>query len=161
MPKPAIYGARSCGKITHNPPARNNALRPTVFIHTNHKQMLGAIMSRYSLQKRSAHADRFDVRFIEVFHRGWDMHTQLPKRIQVQAKDVDQAQAALVRYTGREEKSATAWVKWLKANRDYLFFTDCEGFRFKVDEEAKRKGVPTKKLRGWSSEEVDYRPDHG
>ena len=37
-----------------------------------------------------------DVRFIELFHRGWDMHTQLPKRIQVQAKDVDQPQAALV-----------------------------------------------------------------
>ena len=37
-----------------------------------------------------------DVRFIQVFHRGWDMHTQLPKRIQVQAKDVDQPQAALV-----------------------------------------------------------------
>jgi hypothetical protein len=37
-----------------------------------------------------------DVRFIELFHRGWDMHTQLPTRIQVQAKDVDQPQAALV-----------------------------------------------------------------
>tara|TARA_R110002110_G_scaffold205066_1_gene416656 strand:+ start:48994 stop:49884 length:891 start_codon:yes stop_codon:yes gene_type:complete len=41
-------------------------LKPTVFIHTNHKQMLGAIISRYSLQKNSAHADKFDVRFIEV-----------------------------------------------------------------------------------------------
>jgi hypothetical protein len=28
--------------------------------------MLGALVSRYSLQKRSAHADKFDVRFIEV-----------------------------------------------------------------------------------------------
>ena len=37
-----------------------------------------------------------DVRFIELFHRGWDMHTQLPKRIKVQAKDVDQPQAALL-----------------------------------------------------------------
>ena len=37
-----------------------------------------------------------DVRFVEVFHRGWDMHTQLPRRIQTQAKDVDQPQAALV-----------------------------------------------------------------
>ena len=37
-----------------------------------------------------------DVRFIELFHRGWDMHTQLPKRIKVQAKDVDQPQAALI-----------------------------------------------------------------
>ena len=37
-----------------------------------------------------------DVRFVQLFHRGWDMHTQLPRRIQTQAKDVDQPQAALV-----------------------------------------------------------------
>jgi len=41
-------------------------LKPTVFIHTNHKQMLGALVSRYSLRKRSAHANKFDVKFIEV-----------------------------------------------------------------------------------------------
>jgi hypothetical protein len=41
-------------------------LKPTVFIHTNHKQMLGALVSRYSLQKNSAHAGEFDVKFIEV-----------------------------------------------------------------------------------------------
>ena len=37
-----------------------------------------------------------DVRFIQLFHRGWDMHTQLPKRIRTQAMDVDQPQAALI-----------------------------------------------------------------
>jgi hypothetical protein len=37
-----------------------------VFIHTNHKQMLGALVSRYSLQRNSATADKFDVRLIEV-----------------------------------------------------------------------------------------------
>ena len=37
-----------------------------------------------------------DVRFIQLFHRGWDQHTRLPRGIQLQAKDVDQAQAALV-----------------------------------------------------------------
>ena len=37
-----------------------------------------------------------DVRFIQLFHRGWDHHTRLPRSIQRQAKDVDQAQAALV-----------------------------------------------------------------
>ena len=37
-----------------------------------------------------------DVRFIQLFHRGWDHHTRLPRSIQLQAKDVDQAQAALV-----------------------------------------------------------------
>ena len=37
-----------------------------------------------------------DVRFIQLYHRGWDMHDRLPPRIQVQAKDVDQPQAALI-----------------------------------------------------------------
>ena len=37
------------------------------------------------------------VRFIQCFHRGWDQHTRLPRGIERQARDVDQAQAALVR----------------------------------------------------------------
>jgi len=41
-------------------------LKPTVFIHTNHKQMLGALVSRYSLRKHSAHNEQFDIQFIEV-----------------------------------------------------------------------------------------------
>ncbi|MEZ5503526.1 MAG: hypothetical protein R3E50_13045 [Halioglobus sp.] len=43
-------------------------MKPTVFIHTNDKQMLGALVSRYTLRKRSAHADAFDVKFVEVKH---------------------------------------------------------------------------------------------
>jgi len=41
-------------------------LKPTVFIHTNHKQMLGAVVSKYTLQRNSDHSGQFDVRFIEV-----------------------------------------------------------------------------------------------
>jgi hypothetical protein len=37
-----------------------------------------------------------DVRFIQLFHRGWDQHTNLPQQIRGQAKDTDQASAALV-----------------------------------------------------------------
>ena len=37
-----------------------------------------------------------DVRFIQLFHRGWDHHTRLPRGVKLQSKDVDQAQAALV-----------------------------------------------------------------
>ena len=37
-----------------------------------------------------------DVRFIQLFHRGWDQHTRLPSGIGNQARDVDQPQAALV-----------------------------------------------------------------
>jgi len=36
------------------------------------------------------------VRFIQLYHRGWDQHGGLPKGIRKQAKDTDQASAALV-----------------------------------------------------------------
>ncbi len=36
------------------------------------------------------------VRFIQLFHRGWDQHNELPKQIQGQARDTDRASAALV-----------------------------------------------------------------
>jgi uncharacterized protein DUF1501 len=36
------------------------------------------------------------VRFIQLFHRGWDQHNELPKQILGQARDTDQASAALV-----------------------------------------------------------------
>jgi hypothetical protein len=36
------------------------------------------------------------VRFIQLFHRGWDQHTNLPKQITGQCRDTDQASAALV-----------------------------------------------------------------
>jgi hypothetical protein len=37
-----------------------------------------------------------DVRFIQLFHRGWDGHNNLPREIRGQCKDTDQASAALV-----------------------------------------------------------------
>jgi hypothetical protein len=37
------------------------------------------------------------VRFVQLMHRGWDQHGNLPKQIRGQAKDVDQPSAALVR----------------------------------------------------------------
>ena len=39
--------------------------RPRVFIHTNDRQMLGALVSRHSLLRNTRHADRFDV---EILH---------------------------------------------------------------------------------------------
>ena len=38
-----------------------------------------------------------NVRFIQLFHRGWDQHGGLPKNIATQCKETDQACAALVR----------------------------------------------------------------
>jgi len=36
------------------------------------------------------------VRFVQLFHRGWDQHTNLPKQIGGQCLDTDQASAALI-----------------------------------------------------------------
>jgi len=36
------------------------------------------------------------VRFVQLFHRGWDQHTTLPKQIAAQCRDTDQPTAALV-----------------------------------------------------------------
>lgn len=38
-----------------------------------------------------------DVRFVQLFHRGWDQHTDLPNKIAIQCRDTDRASAALVR----------------------------------------------------------------
>ncbi|HSQ55531.1 MAG TPA: DUF1501 domain-containing protein [Gemmata sp.] len=37
-----------------------------------------------------------DVRFIQLYHRGWDQHTNLPKQIEAQCRDSDRASAALI-----------------------------------------------------------------
>jgi hypothetical protein len=36
------------------------------------------------------------VRFVQLFHMGWDQHTSLPKQLPLQCKDVDQPAAALL-----------------------------------------------------------------
>jgi hypothetical protein len=38
-----------------------------------------------------------DVRFIQIYHRGWDQHELLPETIKRQCSDVDQPSAALVK----------------------------------------------------------------
>ena len=38
-----------------------------------------------------------DVRFIQLYHRGWDQHQNLPKRIREQCNDCDQPSAALIK----------------------------------------------------------------
>ena len=53
-----------------------------------------------------------DVRFIQLFHRGWDHHTRLPRSIKMQAKDVDQAQAALVQDLKRRGMLDETLVLW-------------------------------------------------
>ena len=41
-------------------------MKPLVFVHTNDKQLLGALVSAHSLRRRSPNADRFDVRILNT-----------------------------------------------------------------------------------------------
>jgi len=52
------------------------------------------------------------VRFIQLFHRGWDQHTKLPVDIQKQCADTDQASAALIQdleQRGMLEDTLVVW----------------------------------------------------
>ena len=52
---------------------------------------------------------------------------------------------------------AAAVLRHDDENKDDLFFSDTEGFQFKIDEEAKAQRIPTETLRDWSSETINYR----
>jgi len=54
----------------------------------------GSFASNCLLARRMAERG---VRFIQLYHRGWDQHGSLPKRIREQCKDTDQPSAALVK----------------------------------------------------------------
>ena len=42
------------------------SMKPTVFIHTNHKQIAGAIVSAHSMRRASATPDQFDVKILDI-----------------------------------------------------------------------------------------------
>jgi hypothetical protein len=46
-------------------------MKHRVYIHTNHKQWLGAVVGRHALEKFSSNTDKFDVEFIEVKNQGF------------------------------------------------------------------------------------------
>lgn len=46
------------------------SVKPTVFVHTNHKQYLGALVSAYSLRRNSRHGEQFDIRILH--HQEYD-----------------------------------------------------------------------------------------
>ncbi|MEO2048849.1 MAG: DUF1501 domain-containing protein [Pirellulales bacterium] len=53
------------------------------------------------------------VRFIQLFHRGWDQHTNLPTGIKKQADDTDQASAGLIKdlkQRGMLEDTLVIWA---------------------------------------------------
>jgi hypothetical protein len=52
------------------------------------------------------------VRFIQLFHRGWDQHTNLPRQIAGQCRDTDQPSAALIldlKQRGLLEDTLVVW----------------------------------------------------
>jgi hypothetical protein len=52
------------------------------------------------------------VRFIQLFHRGWDQHSNLPKQIANQCRDIDQATVALItdlKERGMLEETLIIW----------------------------------------------------
>jgi hypothetical protein len=57
-------------------------------------QKRGTYASNCLLARRLAERG---VRFIQLYHMGWDQHTSLPKEIPNQCRDVDQPTAALIR----------------------------------------------------------------
>ena len=45
---------------------RESAVKPCVFIHTNHRQIIGALVARHALKRNSRHPDAFDVRILHT-----------------------------------------------------------------------------------------------
>lgn len=62
----------------------------------------------------------------------------------------DTARELLRRYAplGPEETTAEAWQSWWKENKPYLFFSESGWYRWYIDPLAKKRGIPTKDLRG-------------
>jgi len=53
-----------------------------------------------------------DVRFVQLFHQGWDQHSDLPSKIKGQARETDQASAALVKDLKRRGLLDDTLVIW-------------------------------------------------
>ncbi|MDZ4701291.1 MAG: DUF1501 domain-containing protein, partial [Rhodothermales bacterium] len=52
------------------------------------------------------------VRFVQLFHRGWDQHIAIQKQLPAQCRDVDQASAALVKDLKRRGLLDETLVVW-------------------------------------------------
>ncbi|GMQ89309.1 MAG: hypothetical protein BMS9Abin09_0781 [Gammaproteobacteria bacterium] len=51
----------------------------SVFIHTNHKQIVGALVAEYALRRNSTHNDKFDVRIIH--HKDYPFFQEFEDRL--------------------------------------------------------------------------------
>ncbi len=66
------------------------------------------------------------------------------------AANTAKAHALLDRYApeGPPTESFAAWHEWWEQNRPYLFFSERGGYRWYVDPLARRRGIPSRELRG-------------
>jgi hypothetical protein len=63
----------------------------------------------------------------------------------------ENARRVLKRYVPdgpRSDASVKQWRAWWKENQPYSFFTDRGGYRWMIDPLAKKRAIPTAKLRG-------------
>ncbi len=76
----------------------------------------------------------------------------LPKTIAALQREKTKAVAAtlLARYVngGGPGNDATAWTKWWQENGPYVFYSELGCYRWYIDPLAKKRGIPTKDLRG-------------
>lgn len=69
----------------------------------------GSFAANCLLARRMAEKD---VKFIQLYHMGWDQHSNLPHDIALQAKDTDQASAALIKDLKRRGLLEETLVIW-------------------------------------------------
>mgnify|MGYP007046920149 CR=1 FL=1 len=70
------------------------------------------------------------------------------------------AASVMARYApqGPGEKATVAqWQQWWKNHSPYLFYSEMAGYRWYVDPLAKKRGIPTKDLRGLARADVSTR----
>ena len=63
-----------------------------------------------------------DVRFVQLFHMGWDQHENLPKDMASQCRDTDQPTAALIKDLKQQfENDIPIWENKAYHQRPVLF----------------------------------------
>ena len=73
-----------------------------------------------------------DVRLVQIFHRGWDQHGDLPKNIRNQSRDIDQPATALVQ--DLKQRGMLDEPSWCGAvNLDGLFTVKVHSRRITMD----------------------------
>jgi hypothetical protein len=74
----------------------------------------------------------------------------LPKTIAALQDEKTKVVAAtlLARYVNDPAKDPADWAKWWQQNAQYVFYSELGGYRWYIDPLAKKRGIPTKQLRG-------------